>query len=32
MEWFDRYFFADKVQLTDLTNETATFSLIGPRE
>jgi hypothetical protein len=31
MEWLDRYiFFADKVQLTDLTSETATFSLIGP--
>ncbi|MBD2383977.1 CAF17-like 4Fe-4S cluster assembly/insertion protein YgfZ [Cylindrospermum sp. FACHB-282] len=31
LEWLDRYiFFADKVQLTDVTNETATFSLIGP--
>ena len=31
MDWLDRYiFFADKVQLTDLTSETATFSLIGP--
>ncbi|MBE9004170.1 folate-binding protein YgfZ [Fortiea sp. LEGE XX443] len=30
MQWLDRYiFFADKVQLTDVTNETATFSLIG---
>lgn len=31
MQWLDRYiFFADKIQLTDVTNETATFSLIGP--
>ncbi len=31
LQWLDRYiFFADKVQLTDVTNETATFSLIGP--
>ncbi|GAB1544944.1 folate-binding protein YgfZ [Scytonema sp. NUACC21] len=31
MQWLDRYiFFADKVQLTDVTRETATFSLIGP--
>ena len=31
MQWLDRYiFFADKVQLTDVTNETATFNLIGP--
>jgi folate-binding protein YgfZ len=31
MQWLDRYiFFADKVQLTDITEETATFSLIGP--
>ncbi|GBE91047.1 YgfZ/GcvT domain-containing protein [Nostoc cycadae] len=31
MQWLDRYiFFADKVQLTDVTEETATFSLIGP--
>jgi len=30
MEWFDRYiFFADRVQLTNITNITATFSLIG---
>lgn len=30
MDWLDRYiFFADQVQLTDLTNQTATFSLIG---
>lgn len=30
MQWLDKYiFFADKVQLTDVTNETATFSLIG---
>jgi tRNA-modifying protein YgfZ len=30
MQWLDRYiFFADKVQLTDITNETATLSLIG---
>ncbi|MBH8571466.1 folate-binding protein YgfZ [Nostocaceae cyanobacterium CENA369] len=31
LQWLDRYiFFADKVQLTDVTDETATFSLIGP--
>ncbi|MBR8837667.1 MAG: folate-binding protein YgfZ [Stigonema ocellatum SAG 48.90 = DSM 106950] len=31
IQWLDRYiFFADKVQLTDITNDTATFSLIGP--
>jgi tRNA-modifying protein YgfZ len=31
MQWLDRYiFFADKVQLTDVTDDTATFSLIGP--
>lgn len=31
MDWLDRYiFFADRVQLTDVTNQTATFSLIGP--
>lgn len=31
MEWLDRYiFFADKVQLTDVTDETATLTLIGP--
>lgn len=31
MNWLDRYiFFADKVQLTDVTSETATFSVIGP--
>jgi len=29
-QWLDRYiFFADQVQLTDVTDETATFSLIG---
>ncbi|MBE9211120.1 folate-binding protein YgfZ [Plectonema cf. radiosum LEGE 06105] len=32
MQWLDKYiFFADKVQLTDLTEETVTFSLIGPK-
>jgi tRNA-modifying protein YgfZ len=32
MQWLDRYiFFADKVQLTDVTDETATLSLIGPK-
>ncbi|MFM2063385.1 MAG: hypothetical protein RLZZ507_3055 [Cyanobacteriota bacterium] len=32
MAWLDRYiFFADKVTLTDITDETATFSLIGPQ-
>ena len=31
IDWLDRYiFFADKVELTDVTQETATFSLIGP--
>lgn len=31
IEWLDRYiFFADKVQLADITSETASFSLIGP--
>lgn len=31
MEWMDRYiFFADKVKLTNLTAEMATFSLVGP--
>ncbi|MFM7406543.1 MAG: YgfZ/GcvT domain-containing protein [Cuspidothrix sp.] len=31
MAWLDRYiFFADKVKLTDVTEETVTFSLIGP--
>ena len=31
MQWLDRYiFFADKVQLIDVTNDTAAFSLIGP--
>ncbi|MBD2345284.1 CAF17-like 4Fe-4S cluster assembly/insertion protein YgfZ [Anabaena subtropica] len=30
LQWLDRYiFFADKVQLTDVTDETATFSIIG---
>ncbi|HLO89426.1 MAG TPA: folate-binding protein [Nostocaceae cyanobacterium] len=30
MQWLDRYiFFADKVQLTDVTEETATISLVG---
>lgn len=30
LKWLDQYiFFADKVKLTDLTNDTATFSLIG---
>ncbi|MDY6900878.1 MAG: folate-binding protein [Cyanobacteriota bacterium] len=30
MQWLDKYiFFADKVNLTDLTNETVTFSIIG---
>jgi len=32
IKWLDQYiFFADKVQLKDITNETATFSLIGPK-
>ncbi|WP_143167735.1 YgfZ/GcvT domain-containing protein [Chroogloeocystis siderophila] len=31
IEWLDRYiFFADRVQLKDVTPETAAFSLIGP--
>ncbi|WP_066378941.1 MULTISPECIES: folate-binding protein YgfZ [unclassified Anabaena] len=31
IQWLDRYiFFADQVQLSDVTDETATFSLIGP--
>lgn len=31
MDWLDRYiFFADKVKLTDVTSESATFSLVGP--
>jgi folate-binding protein YgfZ len=31
MEWLDRYiFFADKVELTDITQYTCTLSLIGP--
>ena len=30
MQWLDKYiFFADKVQLTDITEQTATFSIIG---
>ncbi|HEY9693256.1 MAG TPA: folate-binding protein [Oculatellaceae cyanobacterium] len=30
MQWLDRYiFFADKVKLTDVSDQTATFSLIG---
>lgn len=32
MQWLDKYiFFADKVNLTDITDETVTFSLIGPQ-
>ncbi len=32
MAWLDRYiFFADKVKLTDVTEEMATLSLIGPQ-
>ncbi|MTJ10315.1 folate-binding protein YgfZ [Anabaena sp. UHCC 0204] len=32
MQWLDRYiFFADKVKLTDVTEEMATLSLIGPQ-
>ena len=32
MQWLDRYiFFADQVQLTDVTDETSTLSLIGPQ-
>lgn len=31
IDWLDRYiFWADKVKLTDITEETAAFSLIGP--
>lgn len=31
MQWLDKYiFFADKVQLTDVTDDTASLSLIGP--
>jgi folate-binding protein YgfZ len=31
MEWMDRYiFFADKVKLTDVTDETFTYTLLGP--
>jgi folate-binding protein YgfZ len=31
LQWLDRYiFFTDKVQLTDITEDTGTFSLIGP--
>ncbi|KAF3885485.1 MULTISPECIES: CAF17-like 4Fe-4S cluster assembly/insertion protein YgfZ [Nostocales] len=32
MQWLDRYiFFADKVQLTDVTDETASLSVFGPK-
>lgn len=32
LKWMDRFiFFADKVKLTDRTEETVTFSLIGPK-
>jgi tRNA-modifying protein YgfZ len=32
LSWLDRYiFFGDKVQLTDITDETVCFSLIGPQ-
>ncbi|BAZ09418.1 glycine cleavage T protein [Calothrix sp. NIES-4071] len=32
MQWLDKYiFFADKVELSDITEETAAFSLIGPQ-
>jgi tRNA-modifying protein YgfZ len=32
LAWLDRYiFFGDKVQLTDITDETVCFSLIGPQ-
>ena len=32
MPWFDRYiFFGDRVQLRDLSDETAIFSLLGPQ-
>ncbi|MBD2534717.1 folate-binding protein YgfZ [Nostoc flagelliforme FACHB-838] len=31
MEWLDKYiFYADKVELSDITQDTNTFSLIGP--
>jgi folate-binding protein YgfZ len=31
LQWLDKYiFFADKVKLKDISNDTATFSLIGP--
>jgi folate-binding protein YgfZ len=31
LQWMDKYiFFADKVKLKDITNDTAAFSLIGP--
>lgn len=32
LKWLDKYiFFADKVKLTDITDDTATFSTIGPK-
>lgn len=32
MQWLDKYiFFADKVELSDITEETAALSLIGPK-
>lgn len=32
LQWLDRYiFFADKVKLADITNQTAAFSLLGPK-
>ncbi|BDA73757.1 glycine cleavage T protein (aminomethyl transferase) [Rivularia sp. IAM M-261] len=32
MQWLDKYiFFADKVELSDITEETAAFNLIGPQ-
>lgn len=32
MQWLDKYiFFADKVHLADITDETVTFNLIGPQ-
>lgn len=32
MQWLDQYiFFADKVKLTDISDDTVTFSLIGPK-
>ncbi len=32
LQWLDRYLFpADKVQLSDITAQTATFSLMGPK-